>query len=363
VTFGQQRFLDLGYTLCGQLLRGFNVLTNVINTPTNGASRPLADVIITQASLVPDITDTVLTLTGTNLAGVLGTIKVIADDGAGGRKTNSFTAITTADTQNEPPILRAVPITNKFCPINGRLTNFIAAFDMEKNALAYAAAYVDGPSGDNSTNTTINTTTGQLVIVPNAGYSGPLKLYVQTGVASITDQQSVTFAVGDVPITALSTNFVAQSLVPFTNQVLATFTNSIPNSSATNFTASINWGDNSVTNGVIQTNLTGRKEVLGWHTYTNAGDYPVVVTIDSRLGAQAVVTTIATVPPAMSLSRSGTNSVLKWPAFAFDYKPQSGTNFTSTNWVTLTNQVTLSGYDNVATNTSGGSNRFFRLKR
>src|SRR4051812_41312455 len=41
VTYGPQRFLDLGYTLFGQLVRGFNVLTNLINTPTNSASRPL----------------------------------------------------------------------------------------------------------------------------------------------------------------------------------------------------------------------------------------------------------------------------------------------------------------------------------
>ncbi len=40
VTQGAQRFLDFGYTLFGQLLRGFNVLTNVINTPTDTNSRP-----------------------------------------------------------------------------------------------------------------------------------------------------------------------------------------------------------------------------------------------------------------------------------------------------------------------------------
>src|SRR5208282_4810092 len=85
VTQGAQRYLDFGYTLFGQLLRGFNVLTNIINTPADTNSRPLADVIITRASLVPDNFDTVLTVTGTNRAGVVGTISVIADDGAGGR--------------------------------------------------------------------------------------------------------------------------------------------------------------------------------------------------------------------------------------------------------------------------------------
>src|SRR6266850_4081783 len=188
VTVAPYRFGDFGYTIFGQLVRGFSVLSNINNTAVDANSRPFANVIITRASLVPNTTDAVLTLTGTNLAGVSGTIKVIADDGAGGRTTNSFTATTIADTQNEPPILRPVPITNKFCPVNGRLTNFIAAFDMEGNPLAYGAVYVDTPSQTNSTNTTFNGSTGQLVIVPNAGYSGPLNLVLQTGVSSVTDQ-------------------------------------------------------------------------------------------------------------------------------------------------------------------------------
>src|ERR1019366_6510473 len=105
VTIGPQRSLDFSYTLFGQLLRGFNVLTNIEYVAANGASRPLADVIITRASLVPDTSDTVLTLTGTNLVGVSGTISVIADDGAGGRTTNTFTATTVTNTVNDPPFI------------------------------------------------------------------------------------------------------------------------------------------------------------------------------------------------------------------------------------------------------------------
>ena len=54
---------------------------------------------------MPDNFDTVLTLAGTNSVGVAGTISVIADDGAGGRATNTFTATTITDVQNEPPFL------------------------------------------------------------------------------------------------------------------------------------------------------------------------------------------------------------------------------------------------------------------
>jgi hypothetical protein len=177
------------------------------------------------------------------------------------------------------------------------------------------------------------------------------------------DEQYISFAVGDTPIRMSGTSFVASLSVPFTNQLLATFTNGVSTSAASNFTASINWGDNSVTSGVVQTNLAGKKEVRGSHTYASAGNYPVLVTINSYLGAQAVVTTTAIVPPALSLTRAGTNSILKWPAFAFDYQLESRTNLSATNWLAVTNPVSLVGYDNVATNGNAGSSHFFRLKR
>ena len=48
VTTAPQRLFDLRYTIFGQLLRGFNVMSNIVNTPTNANSRPLTDVIITR---------------------------------------------------------------------------------------------------------------------------------------------------------------------------------------------------------------------------------------------------------------------------------------------------------------------------
>jgi hypothetical protein len=218
----------------------------------------------------------------------------------------------------------------------------------------------------NSTNSSITSTNGELIIVPNPGYSGPLNLYVAVGSDtnfSTYDEQYITFAVGDVPITAFPTSLVASVSVPFANQLLVTFTNTSSTSAASNFTASINWGDNSVTSGLVQTNLARKKEVRGSHTYTNAGNYAVQVTINSYFGAQAVVTATAVVPPALNLTRSGTNCVLRWPAFAFDYQLESRTNFTGTNWVAVTNAVNCIGYDNVATNGSAGSSRSFRLKQ
>jgi cyclophilin family peptidyl-prolyl cis-trans isomerase len=366
ITLGPQRFLDFGYTLFGQLLRGFNVASNIINTPRNASDRPLADVIITRASLVTNTTDTVITLTGTNFAGVSGTIQVIADDGlAGGRVTNTFTATTSADANNAPPILYAATVTNLVAPLNGRITNYIATIDLEGNSPQWDVNFLDAPSFSAASNSTFNSVSGQLVIIPNTGYAGQVRLYAavsQNGFSSY-DIQRYTFTIGDTAISALATNLVARPLVGFTNQILATFTNGVPNSPTGNFTTAINWGDNSTNTGIILTNLSGQKEVRGTHTYTNSGNYPIYVTIRSTFGAETTVVTTAYVQPSVSLTRTGNSNLLRWPAWATDYQLQSHTNLATSTWSMVTNLPNLVGYETVVTNLATGSNVFFRLKR
>jgi cyclophilin family peptidyl-prolyl cis-trans isomerase len=368
VTSGPQRFLDFGYTLFGQLVRGFNVLTNIINTPTNGTARPLADVIITKASFVPDTSDTVLTLTGTNLAGVAGTISVIADDGAGGRTTNSFTATTVADTQNDPPFLYPNTVTNLVAPVNRRLTNIVTALDPESNALFWSYNFLDQNSYLNGSNSVLSIVNGQLqvITIPNTSYVGSINMIFYVGPnSSFTtyDQQNYTFTFGDTAIVAQATNFTAFALTPFTNQLLATFTNGVPNSPTNDFITFINWGDNSTNSGVIVNGVGGLKEVLGSHIYTNAGDYPIYLTIQSTIGASTTVVPTASVPPILSVTRAGAQNVVGWPAWATDYQLQSNTNLSSANWFAVGNFSTLVGYQSVVSNNTTGNNLFFRLKK
>lgn len=374
VTQGPQRFLDFGYTLFGQLLRGFNVLTNVITTPRNTNDHPLAEVIITKASLVPNTTDTVLTLTGTNLAGVSGTIRVIADDGAGGRATNTFTAMTVTDTNNAPPLLYPNTVTNLVAPVNGRLTNYFTAMDLNGDAYYWFpqfASDVDYYSATNSSYSILPNGQLQLFLVPNSNFVGAVKFYGIVSSSSLWeyfpsyfpyDLQAYTFVFGDTAMGATASIFVAQPKVAFTNQLLATFTNGLAGSAVTNFTALINWGDNSTNSGVILTNASGRKEVRGAHTYTNAGTYPVYVTIRSRLGVETTVVATAFVPPNLSQTHVGAQSTLRWPAWATEYQLQSSTNLNAAAWTPVTNLPALVGYERVATNNSAGSG-FFRLKR
>ncbi len=388
VTLSPQRPLDFGYVLFGQLLRGFNVLTNVINTATDTNSRPLADVIITRASLVPNYVDTVLTLIGTNRTGIVGTIKVIADDGAGGRVTNTFTATTVTDTNsNDQPFLYPNTVTNVVGPVNVTLTNYIKAIALSGVQL-YWFVYSGDTNSQNSASVSGNLSNNifktltynvtnvngliQLFIKPATNYVGPVTFEFDVSVNSFWssfptffpyDQQFYTFVFGDTPIVARATNLTAQALTPFTDQLLATFTNGVPNSDATNFTTFINWGDNSTNSGVIVTNGFGQKEVRGAHTYTNSGNYPVYLTIKNYIGASATVISTATVSPGIGLTVAGTNNILAWPAWAADYQLESATNLAGANWQTVSNLSTLNGYDMVVTNRTTNGIIFYRLKK
>jgi cyclophilin family peptidyl-prolyl cis-trans isomerase len=368
VTVAPFRSGDFGYTIFGQLLRGFNVLSNINTTVTDVNNRPLADVIITRASVVPDNFDTVLTLIGTNRAGVVGTIKVIADDGAGGSATNTFTATTTTDANSEAPFLYPNTVTNLVVPMNKRLTNFVFGYDFPGVTNNWGVEYVDYNSSVSATNSLYNTVTNQMkfVVVPNTNYVGPVSFLF--GVSSSPsfasyDSQQYTFAVGDTPIVSQATNFTAFALMPFTNQLMATFTNGIPGSDVTNFTASINWGDNATNSGVIITNLIGQKQILGGHTYTNAGTYPVYLTIQSYLGAAATVVSTASVPPGISLTTAGTNNIIAWPAWATDYQLQSATNLAGSTWQDVSNFSVLNGYDSIVTNSMTNGVLFYRLQK
>jgi cyclophilin family peptidyl-prolyl cis-trans isomerase len=391
VTVAPYRSGDFGYTIFGQLLRGFNVLSNINTTATDTNNRPLADVIITRASFVPDNVDTVLTLIGTNLAGVAGTIKVIADDGAGGRTTNSFTATTIINTfTNYQPFLYPNAVSNLVAPINVTLTNTINAVGLDGEQLYWIligdtnAQNSSTLSGNYSNSIlkilTYNVTNinGQLqfFVKPNTNYAGPVSINFTVSSSSLWsfykqlglplppyDQQKYTFVFGDTPIVAQATNFTAQALLPFSNQLVAMFTNGVSNSDVTNFNAYINWGDNSTNSGVTVTNEFNQKEVRGAHTYTNAGNYPVYITIQSNLGVSATVVSTANVPPSISLTAAGTTNVVAWPAWATDYQLQSATNLAGANWQGGSNFSVLNGYDSVVTNSTMNGVLFYRLKK
>jgi cyclophilin family peptidyl-prolyl cis-trans isomerase len=391
VTEAPYRYGDFQYTVFGQLVRGFDVLTNIETTPVDANNRPLANEIITQASMAPDRTDTVITLLATNRTGVTNKVTIVADDGAGGRTTNTFIAISETDSNsNSQPFFYGTTVTNVAGPANKTLTNFLNAVELDSEPLYWTPFFGDAAS---ETNSSLTYVTNKILFksltynVTNSG--GQLQFYVKPA-TNFVGQVSFLFVVssssswyfdyyygltlppyylltyyftfGDTPIHAQATATPPQSPGAFTNLLLATFTNGVAGSAITNFSASIQWDDDSITPGVIATNTARMKEVLGSHDYNNSGIYPIAITIQSELGVTAVVTNAVTVAPSLTLTQMGTNKVLAWPAWAYQFGLQTNFSMTGSTWAGLTNYSALSGFQNVVTNSTSQKILFFRLK-
>jgi cyclophilin family peptidyl-prolyl cis-trans isomerase len=393
VTEAPNRAWDFQYTIFGQLLRGFDVLTNIEMTAVDNTTdnRPLANEIITQASLVPDTSDTVITLVVTNVAGVTNKITVIADDGAGGRATNTFTATSVADaSSNSQPFFFGNTVTNIVAPVNKTLTNVIIALEMDSEPLYWFPFYGNAESQTNSFPSDVTTNSILKSLAYNVTNSdGQIQFFIKPAtnfVGQVVFQfvvssssswgfdfqnnfplppwyyQTFYFTFGDTPISAQASVPPPQWPGTFTNLLLATFTNGVSASAVTNFTASIQWGDDSITAGAITTNTARMKLVLGSHTYTNSGVYPIAITIQSGLGVTAVVTNAITVVPSLSLMRTGPNMQVAWPAWAYQFGLQSCSNLTGAIWTGVTNNPALAGFQNVVSNAASPGNLFFRLK-
>ncbi len=84
-------------------------------------------------------------------------------------------------------------------------------------------------------------------------------------------------------------------------------------------------GDNS-TNGGRHYHQFVQPERSLWVAHLHQrGNYPVYVSIQNYLGAATTVVSTASVPPSLSLTATGANNIVSWPAWATDYQLQSAT--------------------------------------
>jgi hypothetical protein len=98
------------------------------------------------------------------------------------------------------------------------------------------------------------------------------------------------------PIKAVGAPVTAMEGSAFSG-VVATFTDPTPGATAGLYTATITWGDGTITSGTVAATQTGFS-VSGKHTWASAGSYPVHVQIASKSGHTAMVHDTATVADA-----------------------------------------------------------------
>ena len=103
--------------------------------------------------------------------------------------------------------------------------------------------------------------------------------------------------VTDAALTATATPVSATQGTSF-NGTVATFTDANPLSQASDFTATIGWGDGTAaTAGTVATNAGGGFKVTGTHTYSKTGSFTTTITINDVGGSTASASGTATVSP------------------------------------------------------------------
>ena len=159
------------------------------------------------------------------------------------------------------------------------------------------------------------------VTVELAGYGGltnSASAYSSSDPNTTTNTAVVTTIVPEAPIVVSSPIkvTVTSKSLSVSKEVVATFTHANGVEPASNFVATINWGDNSTSTGTVTKSGT-TYSVTGSHTYSKSGTYTVTTTVtdpggDPPVGATqnaaAMVATGNATIPATSTSSSGVTS-------------------------------------------------------
>lgn len=147
--------------------------------------------------------------------------------------------------------------------------------------------------------------------------SGGTYLYAIEASASNGDLATTVYA-DSAPVSAtLSTdvNVAGQNVAATegvalsSGTVVATFTSNNPSAVASNFSASINWGDTHTTTGTViaDPSVSGQFDVIGGHTYAVVGIQSMSVTVSPSGGSPATVYPTAVVAPPVLASMTVSN--------------------------------------------------------
>jgi uncharacterized protein (TIGR03118 family) len=173
----------------------------------------------------------------------------------------------------------------------------VAAFADSDGTGTYTAT-INWGDGNTTVGVVTSTGIGGLLVSGTHTYaeeaaSLPVTVVItDTGDAATATANSLAI-VADAPLSGTPAPFSATVGVAFTGTV-ATFTDADPAGTASDYTATINWGDGSPASaGVISG--TGPFTVTGTHTYLIGGSQSVTVTINDVGGATTIVTSTATV--------------------------------------------------------------------
>ncbi|HEX3998714.1 MAG TPA: peptidylprolyl isomerase [Pirellulales bacterium] len=188
-TTNTSSFLDLQYTVFGQVVSGMNILTDIGNVPNNASDKnlPYSPVTITKATISTDNNDFALGLSAPLGTTGTGSVTVTANDGHGGTTSQTFQVTVEAPQSDPGPILTSIP--TQTTTVNTPLTFQLPAFDLEGDPITYYDQTGLSPFDLSPTqainpnlNVSINSSTGKVTVTPTNGLVGVTPMFF--GVAS-----------------------------------------------------------------------------------------------------------------------------------------------------------------------------------
>ena len=179
-----------------------------------------------------------------------------------------------------------------------------------------------------------------------AGHHGVLVQFTDAGGAS--NYTVILFTIGDAALSGVG-NAITGTEGTAASSNVATFTDANPLAQATDFSASITWGDGTTSAGTVSG--SGTFTVTGAHAYAEAGTYATSITITDSGGSTVTVSGTATIADyalsATGLTISSHKTFSGTVASLFDSDPTAtSSDYTATiNWGdgTTSSMGTVSG--------------------
>lgn len=125
--------------------------------------------------------------------------------------------------------------------------------------------------------------------------------YSQTITASNIGSQATvlnTATVADAPLTAATSGALSGTEGASFSGVVGTFSDANPAASASDFNATINWGDNTAGPATVLSIGSGQFQVTGTHVYARQGSYNVTAGVVDLGGSTIIITGTATISDA-----------------------------------------------------------------
>ncbi|MGH7137499.1 MAG: TIGR03118 family protein, partial [Pirellulales bacterium] len=186
-----------------------------------------------------------------------------------------------------------------FAPTEGAtFSGAVATFtdgDGNTSTLPYHATIVWGDGATSAA--TVSFTTGEFTVSGSHAYADEATKSVSVTVNDMDGTSATaisTAKIADAPLSGTATA-IADTLGALFDGTVATFTDGNPQGSATDFTATVDWGDGNTTAGTVTAGTGGTFTVAGSHAFIATGTQTVKVTINDVGGSQTVATDSATV--------------------------------------------------------------------